>query len=852
LVDTARSSVSHVVTAQQIESIPVNGRNYLDLVLLTPGAIVNPTAPSPFGDGDTRGAILGERAGNAAFLIDGFENNDDFHGGVFQAYTQDAIQEFEVIAAGYQAEFGRGSGGVVNAITKSGTNRLKGSGFLFLRNDRFDASNVPDAGAPDLERANWGATLGGPVKKNRSWYFGSVEHFVERRQSIFPADIPAVLSLDEDFSKRPETDNTRLFGKYARMSSAANELRASASWSRLQNVNQLSSDSALPSASNDNDARTFLGSVAHTAVLGRGVMLESAAGYREQRFDQNPMLGDGFNDSIIIDSRMFEFGPRYGSKQTLDQHYFTAREVASLLVHERHAAKLGIEYVRTAVDGSNGQGLSNVIFTTAANLARFGQQSFQIPQGVGFINPGDERSRLRNHGVSLFAQDDWRLGATLSLNLGVRDDFDSTFDVISNIAPRLGVTWAPDHRTAIRANWGLFYDRYRLGIAQAVPELGGFNGRTVAELDYPRLTADALLNRAGTLGRLATMAGDPLVLHKRFGIPENEVVTRSNIQALTGLTPDQFLSALSAFMAGFGTFLPVDFSPSTGYLRQDQSAAFQDQIRVARPFKTPYNSTFSLGGERALSGDVSVGATYVHRLIRNILGVRLTNLSPDSRRLGRAITTDGGPLQRSYGPWYEGDYDALILSLDKRLSRRFQLQINYTYARGQDNLMNANLGLGVGAQGGGAVPTDSLDLEADRGNSDLLVPHSLVASGIIELPAGFSMSAVFRGTSGSFFSALGAPVDVDGDGIFSSRAEGTRRNQFRGPKTLNTDLRIEKRFTSGRYAASALVEWFNLFNARNPRLIDNGYNAAVPAQTFGAILIPLAGRETQFGLRLTF
>src|SRR6185295_2410180 len=139
-------------------------------------AIVNTSTRTDLGDRDTRGAILGERAGNAAFLIDGLENNDDFHGGVFQPYTQDAIQEFEVIAAGYKAEFGRGSGGVVNAITKSGTNRLKGSGFFFLRNDLFDASNVPGDDAPDLARANWGATLGGPVTNNRSWYFGSVEH----------------------------------------------------------------------------------------------------------------------------------------------------------------------------------------------------------------------------------------------------------------------------------------------------------------------------------------------------------------------------------------------------------------------------------------------------------------------------------------------------------------------------------------------------------------------------------------------------------------------------------------------------------------------------------------------------
>ena len=128
-LDPSRSSVSHVVTAREIETIPLNGRNYLDLVLLTPGAISS-NARTELADRDTRGAIFGERGGNTAFLIDGFENNDDVRGGVFQNYTQDAIQEFEVISAGYKAEFGRGSGGVVNVITKSGGNDLTGTGVL--------------------------------------------------------------------------------------------------------------------------------------------------------------------------------------------------------------------------------------------------------------------------------------------------------------------------------------------------------------------------------------------------------------------------------------------------------------------------------------------------------------------------------------------------------------------------------------------------------------------------------------------------------------------------------------------------------------------------------------------------
>ena len=198
-IDPTTSSTSHVVTAREIDSIPLNGRNYLDLVMLTPGAMVNTNTRTDLSDRDTRGAILGERAGNAAFLMDGLENNDDFHGGVFQAYTQDAIQEFEVIAAGYKAEFGRGSGGVVNAITKSGANTVKGSAFFFLRNDVLDASNVDGAEPPDLARYNSGATVGGPLTRDRDWYFGSVEQSFERRQAIFPPNIPVVAQRGRGF-----------------------------------------------------------------------------------------------------------------------------------------------------------------------------------------------------------------------------------------------------------------------------------------------------------------------------------------------------------------------------------------------------------------------------------------------------------------------------------------------------------------------------------------------------------------------------------------------------------------------------------------------------------------------------
>lgn len=856
LVDKTTSSNRQVIDSRTIDAMPLNGRNYLDLIQLTPGVTVNDNARADLAPArDTKGAILGERAGNTAFLIDGLENNDDFRGGVFQSFTQDAIQEFEVIDAGYKAEFGRGSGGVVNVLTKSGSNQRSGSAFFFLRDDSLDASTVAGQDPPKLQRYNAGLTLGGPVVRDRSWYFGSFEGLKEKRESIFPPNIPASLAAGEDFSRQPETKSYRLFGKFTQAMSDRRDLRVEASWSRDENLNQLSSAVSLPSASTNNTTKTFLGTAALTTIFSNQSLLDSSLGYRDQRFAQNQGGRQSTSYSIsFLDGGSFNFGPPIGSVQSLDQKYFTLREAFSLFSGETHAAKVGGEYLRTSVDGAQGQGLQNVIVTTRANFATYGRESFQIPQGVGFFNPGDDQIRLRNDGISLFAQDDWRAFRDVVFNLGLRYDYDSKFKDSNNIAPRLGVVWNPDSKTVVRANFGYFYDRYRLGIAEAVPSLGGFNARTLVEIDYPRLTADAAVPLARSLVSIANFLKDPLFINKQFNIPAGALVTRDNVQQLTGMTPDEFLAALRTYLQSVGRpFNPIDWSPTTGYLRQNLSAAFQDEIRAEDPFRTPYNRTWVVGVQRALLSDLSAGITYVHRDIRNILGVRITNLSFDSRTIGAPVTTDGGPLRRTYGAFYDGKYDGVIVSMEKRFRDRYQLQANYTYAKATDNLLNANLGLGVAAQGGGAVPTDNLDLEFDRGNSDLAVPHTFVMSGVALLPMGFSFSGVLRATSGGYFTASGTTVDYDGDGIASRRPRGTKRNDFTGPSTFNLNLRLEKSFhIASATEASLLLEGFNVTNAKNPRLINAAYISGAPGPNFGDVLVPLPGRELQLGVRLKF
>jgi hypothetical protein len=135
-----------------------------------------------------------------------------------------------------------------------------------------------------------------------------------------------------------------------------------------------------------------------------------------------------------------------------------------------------------------------------------------------------------------------------------------------------------------------------------------------------------------------------------------------------------------------------------------------------------------------------------------------------------------------------------------------------------------------------------------------------VASGVVNLPAGFRFSGVFRATSGVYFSAIGALYDIDGDGIVETRPINTKRNQFQGPASVDLDMRVEKQFRFGeRYVVAPLVEFFNLTNQANPKLINEFFVGCTgecmngtPGPQFGRVLVPLPGREVQFGLRFQF
>ena len=369
-LDRSRSSFSSVVSPATIEVTPVNGRNYLDLIRLTPGVVENGRAGAPATGGlDTSGAILGERAGNTSFVMDGLWNNNTFGGGVLQNLTQDTVEQFQVIAAGYTAEFGQGSGGVVNVITKSGTNQVSGSGFTFVRDDAMDSSNVEDDEPPELSRYNVGFTIGGPVVENRDWYFGSFEYVSEDRASLFPADIPSALSAQEDFTRQPELRDQRLFGKYTRRLGTAHQLNVLTSWEQLDQRNQLQSGGALPSAGQDTDDTTFLTSAKLASALSSQTLFEAQVGVRGQSFDGRGSAGESrsFSAAFLDTGDSFVFGPPIGSVRALDQRYYTGRGALTWFGGAAHTLKTGAEYTRTSIDGKNEPGLTHVVVTVSSN-----------------------------------------------------------------------------------------------------------------------------------------------------------------------------------------------------------------------------------------------------------------------------------------------------------------------------------------------------------------------------------------------------------------------------------------------------------------------------------------------------
>jgi hypothetical protein len=926
-LESDRSSTGSTIVPRQIVELPINGRNYLDLLQLVPGVALNRQA-NPNSDQAT--PVLGDRGGNTNFLIDGLSNKDALTGGAAAQFNQETIAEFQVMTTGYKAEFGHASGGVVNVITKSGTNDWHGVGSLFHRNDVFDASNIAGSRAPELKRYDYSLALGGPISKDRVFLFGSSERISEKRRLnfVFPSSTPAAVRENENRFDQPSRNyETRNFLKFDEQL-GRHHLTEQMNYTNVHTTDflPLSQATSLPSLRRNLSGRRLMLGLSDTALVGDQAnpwVITLRGQYRGENSADRPAHPDAGPATIFNIFSNYSTGGLFGDVEpvafgtgstpsTIGQKYGAA-DASAVKFISKHGLKFGWSFIRTQVDGVESSLVANQLFATIDDYVKYGPiySGFFTLRTVGGLTDQDSQIWLRNNYNGFYAQDDWKLRHNLTLNLGLRYDYDTSFPAKTNFSPRIGVAWSVTPKTVIRGSWGVFYDQFRLNLVRDIPAFGGGNINQVQPFSYPRLfygiptiaplTAGLCVTSTLTDAQIAGARCPLSPLLPLFGadhlnqivapgqapIPADAIVTIDNVQSLTGLTPDQFAAQASAAIgrpAGFFYFGPF------GALTHTVTPAFQVPITLDPNFATPHTRSLNLGVQRELRKYLSISVDYYHRDLRNILGVRYTNLAFESRVPGYTSRNFMAPRPgvgiRGFGPWYEGAYNGLSVSLDKRLSRRFAFSASYTYAHAVDNALDPNL------SNGSSLPSDSyvgiVPLVTDRGNgqdnqngplrlsnnsailvpqagtfyngtnvdkgsSDLALNHTFVANGMVELPWRISIGTIFRIQSGFHFSrqALpGAVLDVDGDQGFFGIDYTTRRNAFTAPNFTNLDLRLAKQFViRERVKFTMLFEFFNLFNNRNPAAVAMLQDG--PAE-FGKATQVLPGREGQIGVRIEF
>ncbi|HVS13442.1 MAG TPA: TonB-dependent receptor [Thermoanaerobaculia bacterium] len=936
LIKVSSADTGGIVTPRQIETLPVNGRNYLDLLQLIPGVTINRQSDE---GSDLSTPILGERAGNTIYLIDGMPNRDEFGSGPSSQFNQDTIFEFEVITDGFKAEFGHGSGGVVNVVTRSGGNQVRGLGFAFARDDALDSSNsLDDANddAPELERQNLGFNLGGPLIVDRLFAYGSLEGIDEERQLnfAFPRGTPQLVrDFERGFDRPTSNEELRVFFKLTEQIGSAHTVNQHVSYNdqELRDFLPLSQSTSLPSTRRSFERETTMVGITDTSVFGDGAspwIFDGYLQYRDESDLEEPAnLEAGPSTVFNLFSSTTTFGVfgdlgavTFGSSLTdsfFDQEYVAVGPSLSRSWGD-HQVEAGFDYLRTRVDGKEFSLVANQLFATEENFLRFGPvfSGFFTLLTLGGLSPEDSLIRLRNDYTGVYLQDDWQVTDTLTLNLGLRWDRDSEFADDDNFAPRFGVAWTPTPKTVVRASYGLFYDRFRLGLVRDIPDFGGADLRTIQPFSYPQLFYNltsiapvlfgVCVNPLLTQSQIdASGAPCPLGPFPHFGfdalnsfvapgrapIPAETIVTRDNVLDLTGLSPEEFLARVNASVplpAGIEWFFgPFGVLSHTG----SPDAAFP--VTLDPGFETPYTRGWHVGVQQQIGSRQMVSIDYHHKEFENVLGVRTTNLAFVSRITGNERTFEEPnttvPIN-GFGPWYEGELDAVTVSYTRRLANRFSLSAHYTYTDAEDNLRVAQLGNGAlsgsGAPGTpsdtfvGIVPevTDPISgqnnrdgpftasngnpvpqagtfyngPDLDRGTSSLALEHSFVLFGLVELPAGFQVSAILRLQSGFPFSRnTDAPLDVDGNINFNTRDLDFERNSFEAPSFENLDLRLAKRFggDGSRVRTTVLLEFFNVFNEQNPAAVETTPGRPI---AFGQPLQVLPGREGQVGLRFEF
>lgn len=811
LIETVRTQVAETVLPTEVDRLPLNGRNYLDLAALTPGVTrANPVANQRFAETSavpgTQISVAGQRNINNGFIMDGLSANDDAADLPGTFFSQEVIREFQVVTSGGIAEFGRASSGIVNVVSQSGTNDWRGRAYGFLRSQQLDARNplsiTPDPRDPSrllkdpLTQAQYGATMGGPLLRDRTFLFANFEQTQLNNSvvvTISPANVTAINSvLDQVGYAGPRIntglaptgyDTTNFFTRVDHHLNATNLLTARYSLYDIESFNARGvgglSAASRATALEDRDQTIAVNEV---ATLSSGAANEARFQFTRSRLAAPP--NDLVGPAISI-SGVANLGMSTSSPIGRDIELY---ELVDNITLERgaHSLKFGADFLYNRVNITfPGATEGSYTFSSLANFQAGRYAQFQ----QAFGEPVQFQS---NPNFGVFAQDEWRVRPSLTINAGLRYDLQWLPDPIEtdsdNIAPRIGLAWAPgDRKTVIRAGYGIYYERIPL-----------------------RATSNAL-QRDGSKYRVALF---------------------------------QFGQAGAPVFPNVAESFPAGFLPSITTIDPEIENAYTQQA--------------NLQIERELTASASLSVGYLHT--RGLHLILSRNANVPRFPVSAGVPNQGRPnpnfanISRFEG---SGDsyYNGLTVSLNQRFRRWAGGRVSYTFSKAIDNTGNAFF----------FTPQDNFNLRGERGRSDNDQRHVLAVSGVLAAPetasgglwrrivAGFQLSSIFRyGSALPFNITTGA--DRNGDTNVNDRPVGVGRNTGEGFDFASLDLRLSRRirFTE-RLGLEVIAEGFNMFNRANFQLpVGTFGTGATPNANFGTPTGAADPRQIQFGLRLSF
>jgi hypothetical protein len=818
-VDTATSQIQEGVTQAQIANLPVNDRNFQQLANLIPGV-----APSPSYDPTKRlyGGVVsgGATARSSGISVDGGNFNDNIVGGPVGLVPEDSIQEFQVITNQFSAEYGHSSGPFINVVTKSGTNDVHGSGFLLFRHKNLQARGFFEPTKPDFDREQFGGAVGGPIIPDKTFGFFAVERNRQQKsqtvntggvfpqfEGSFPApfrDLLMVAKLDHHVTPAHSLSFRSTFQR----NSSREGLRIDPNIS----VGGSPTESAFQVATNENIS--WQGT--HTWVISPRTLNQFVVQFN--RFINSLVpTSEGINlrfPSVVI-------GQNASTPQNVQQDRLQFREDFSTMGnwHGVHNLKFGADL--------NPRIKYNALFDLfKGGVFIFGQDDPSLQCSPDIAHPISCTTSipplfaLKGLGstsekgttvwqMAYYAQDDWKLNRRLTLNLGLRYEYESGFidagfhHPLEGLAPFFNSRTRETPKLNFGPRVGFAYDVLGTGHTVLRGGFGIYFDSTPWEISYIDRTFDG-----------------------------------------------------AKYLFGF-------FTPAQPTLSDPAFSATQTPggFAIDGPVHQPYTEQFSVGVGQQLPAGIVLDASYVH--ILGLHGWMTRELNPQgvtSSGVAVAPPFPGLGLFSSFQTTNISHYNALQVSARKSLQRNVQFQVSYTLSKAvglSDDIFEPG------------VPQDSNNIFADKGPTLRDARNRFVLSGIIRLPLGLETSNIVSLQSGRPFN-ITTGTDDNGDGHLKDRPPGVGRNAGRSAPVYIWDTRLSRPFKIGeRVNVSPTVDMFNVVNHANfdaesyIGTLNAGCPTGVGPPVCGTLQNPgLAfgkptdigspARQLQLGIRVTF